>query len=82
MLTAQEVLESYQRAGVPLAYSLSSFLPVVRVVCPLMVVALPLRPTVQLRSKELVGGEVGRDSPSDVHYELVAAVDCLDLRTR
>jgi hypothetical protein len=38
-----EVLDSYRRSGVALSYSLSSFLPMVNLSCPQLVVTMPVR---------------------------------------
>lgn len=71
---SSEVLDSYRRSGVALSSSLSSFLPVVSLSCPLLVLTLPVR-SKDLRSKDLQVSD-------DVGYQLVAVANTIDVRSR
>lgn len=74
-LCAQEVMETYRRSNVHLAYSLSSFLPVVSISCSELVVAVPMRNSSQLHSKQL------QPEPGSKH-ELVLVVEGVHLGVR
>lgn len=68
------MLDSFRRSGVALSYSLSSFMPAIRLSCPQLVAALPINSS-SLRSPELL------EDPGS-SYDLVALLSSIDVRTR
>jgi hypothetical protein len=68
-------METYRRSNMHLAYSLSSFLPVVSINCSELVVAVPMRNSSQLHCRQL------QPEPGSKH-ELVLVVEGVHLGVR